>query len=196
MLYLIIAAAIAVADQLFKQWITSSIELFGMHELLPGIVNLTYIQNTGAAFSIFEDMRWILAGASFVMAVVIIIFLFKSKMNAFGKITAAAVLGGAVGNLIDRVRLGYVVDMFRTEFIDFPVFNIADCFIVVGVIAFFVYYLFVYGKEELASRGETLMPEIERLTADGQKKNGETLTLGGSGDFAEPEEEKNDGADG
>ena len=89
---------------------------------------------------------WIPAVLAVVLAAAIVVFIVKSRTGRFGKICAGAVLGGAVGNILDRIFYGHVVDRFELEFINYPVFNVADCFIVVGVIAFFVYFLFFDGK--------------------------------------------------
>jgi signal peptidase II len=149
MLYAIIVAAAVALDQLFKYWIVKTIELGGELPLLPGIIHLTYIRNTGAAFSIFENMRWMLIAVTVISIAAIIIFMIKGKMGRASKICAALVLGGAVGNAIDRIFIGYVVDMFCTDFITFPVFNVADCFIVVGGILFCLFYILDIKKSEL-----------------------------------------------
>ena len=138
---LLIAAAIAAGDQLFKYWIVANLELGGEIPLIPKIIHLTYAQNTGAAFSMLSGMRWVLLGITVVCLGLIIYYLIKMKISVFGNICAAMVIGGSIGNAIDRVVLGYVVDMFEVEFFDFAVFNIADSFVVVGCILFLIYYL-------------------------------------------------------
>ena len=163
LLYLLAAAVIAVGDQLFKKWIITNIELFGEMELLPGIVHLTHVHNTGAAFSIMSDMRWILAAISLIAAIVIIIYIFKSKIGPLGKVAAAAVLGGDVGNLIDRALLGYVEDMFELEFMNYAIFNVADCFIVVGGIVFVICYMVWTIRLEREEKMRGPIPELERL---------------------------------
>ncbi len=145
-LYFIIAAAVAAGDQLFKRWIIANIEPYGKMELIPGVVRLTHVHNTGSAFSLFSNAGWIPTVLSVVLALAIVVFIIKARTGRFGKICAGAVLGGAVGNILDRIFYGHVVDMFELEFINYPVFNVADCFIVVGVIAFFVFFLFFDGK--------------------------------------------------
>jgi len=91
--------------------------------------------------------------------------MFKGKLNKPCLVTAAMVLGGAVGNIIDRIVLGYVIDMFEVDFTDYAVFNIADCFVVVGVILFCIFYLIQVIKEERQAKilGKGKMPELERL---------------------------------
>lgn len=171
MLYLLLAAVIAAADQIFKHWIVGNIPLYGSMDFVPGIMGLTYVQNTGASFSMLAGMRWVLLAVTFVCIVGIIIFIFKTDMQSrAGKIAIAAVLGGAVGNAIDRVRFGYVIDMFETLFMDFAIFNVADCFIVVGGIVFCLFYLIDAAKKEKEVKLKTdtekprgRMPELERL---------------------------------
>ena len=148
MLYIIIAAAIAVFDQLFKMWIVSAIPIGGYMALIPGVIHLTYVKNTGAAFSIFTDMRLFLIILTSALIVAVILFMLKGGLTKAEKICLAAVLGGGIGNLIDRLLLGYVVDMFEVEFMNYAIFNVADCFIVAGVIAFSVLYAFRGIKEE------------------------------------------------
>ena len=129
MLYAVLVVALVVLDQVVKFLVRANIPLGGDVPFLPHILHLTYVQNTGAAFSLLEEHTWILTIVSLVVSVLL-------------------VLAGAVGNLIDRALLGYVTDMFETLFMRFAVFNVADICVVVGGIAFCVYYLFFHGKEE------------------------------------------------
>ena len=134
------ALAIAAADQFTKYLTVANIPLFGRVEVLPGIVGLTYVQNTGAAWSMLQGMRWLFVAMFVALTVAILWEYFKSPMP-FSKLDRwciAGVYGGGLGNMIDRARLGYVVDMIRTEFIEFPVFNVADCFICCGCVLLIV----------------------------------------------------------
>ena len=141
MIYLIIVCIIAAGDQFFKHWIASNIEIGGEMELIPGLIRLTHIENTGAAFSSFSDMRWPLVAVTGVCVILIVAYMCKTKLGKAVRIPLALVLGGAVGNLIDRVFNGYVVDMFEFEFVRYAVFNIADAFINIGAILFVILYL-------------------------------------------------------
>ena len=141
-IYFVIAALIVAGDQLFKYFITLRLALGGQIQLVPGVVHLIYVENTGAAFSILPGMRWVLIGLPVVAILLLIFVLIKFKMNALGRFALAAVLGGAAGNLIDRIALGHVVDMFELEFMQFAIFNIADCFITVGAVLFLIYIIF------------------------------------------------------
>lgn len=148
MLYYLLAAALVVVDQLVKFLVRANIPLGEGVPFLPHILQLTYYQNTGAAFSIFEQHTWILTLISAAASVLLIVLLAKRTFDhPFAMVSLALVLAGAVGNLIDRLFLGYVTDMFQTLFMNFPIFNVADICIVCGGIAFCVYFLLL-GKEE------------------------------------------------
>ncbi|OUN22938.1 signal peptidase II [Flavonifractor sp. An82] len=148
MLYFLLAAALVVVDQLVKFLVRANIPLGEGVPFIPHILQLTYYQNTGAAFSIFEQHTWVLTLISAVASVLLIVLLAKRTFNhPFAMVSLALVLAGAVGNLIDRLFLGYVTDMFQTLFMNFPIFNVADICIVCGGIAFCVYFL-LFCKEE------------------------------------------------
>lgn len=149
MLYFALAGLLVVIDQLVKYWVSTGIPLGGSVPFLPHIMDLTYVKNTGCAFSMLEDHTWLLAVVSAVLSAVLAAALAKKFfVHPIGRVSLALLLAGAVGNLIDRVVLGYVVDMFRTLFMDFAVFNVADICVVVGGIAAAAYYLFLYDKLE------------------------------------------------
>ena len=156
MLYFVLAAFLVAADQLVKYLISSNIPLGGSVPFLPHIMDLTYVKNTGCAFSMLEEHTWLLAVVSGVISVVLAAALAKQFFrHPIGRTALALLLAGAVGNLIDRVVLGYVVDMFRTLFMDFAVFNVADICVVVGGIAAPAYYLFLYDRLEGKSHEHT-----------------------------------------
>lgn len=138
------AAGIVAADQLTKYWVVSNIPLYGHVPAIDGLFHLTYVQNTGAAFSAFQGMQWLFALVFVLFAAGIVWEFSKKRMGftTFERWMIIAVFGGGVGNMIDRLRLGYVVDMIATDFIDFPVFNVADCFITCGCIILLVHLIF------------------------------------------------------
>ena len=139
-MFLIFAIAIVVADQLTKLWVVAQIPLYSQVEALDGLFHLTYVRNFGAAFSSFQGMRWVFVVLFVLLTAALLYEYFKKPMpfNTFERWCLAAIWGGGLGNVIDRVRLGYVVDMIEVEFITFPVFNVADCFITCGCIALMV----------------------------------------------------------
>ena len=156
MLYAIIAAIILIGDQWLKYWVTVNITLStGDAALIPGVVKLVNIHNSGAAFGFLsntEYARWLFLGIAALFIIVIVVVLAKHLFKSrFANWCAVLALAGAVGNCIDRALYGYVVDMFKVEFMDFAVFNIADIFLVVACIAFVIYLIvdiFKGGKDE------------------------------------------------
>ena len=127
------------ADQAVKWYTVSHLTLGETAPLLPGLVELLRVHNYGAAWSSFSGMRWLLiVVTAAVMAVLAVLLLRRMVRHPLGVTALVLILSGGVGNLIDRIRLGYVVDMIETQFISFPVFNVADCFITCGCLALFV----------------------------------------------------------
>ena len=143
-LYLLLSAGVAVLDQITKYLTVRFIPLYEHIEVLPGVVGLTYVRNTGAAFSSFEGMQWLFALIFLVFTGALLWEYFKRRLpfTRFERFCIAAIYGGGLGNMIDRLRLGYVVDMIETLVVDFPVFNGADCFITCGCIALLVHLVF------------------------------------------------------
>lgn len=140
----VFAAVIVGLDQLTKYLVLTHIPLHAQVEVLPGVVGLTHVQNFGAAFSSFEGMQWLFA-VIFIVFTVAVVWEYKKQsmpFTAFERWCIAAIYGGGLGNMIDRVRFGYVVDMIETRFMDFPVFNVADCFITCGCIALIFHLIF------------------------------------------------------
>ncbi|NBI67684.1 signal peptidase II [Pseudoflavonifractor sp. 60] len=149
MIYALIAAALVILDQVVKYLVMTNIA-FGEHvPFIPYILELTYVENTGAAFSIFSDHTWALALVSLAMSLVLALALWKNFFrHPFGKLALTLLLAGAFGNFIDRAFRGYVVDMFNVLFMHFAVFNVADICVVVGGIAAGAYYLLLWDKLE------------------------------------------------
>ena len=147
--YAILALILVGLDQVVKYLVLQNIPLGGHVPFIPYIVELSYVQNTGAAFSMFNQHTWILTLISLVMSVVLAAAIWKNFFHhPLGKLTLTLLLGGAVGNLIDRVFRGFVVDMFNVLFMNFAVFNVADICVVVGGIAAALYYILLAPKLE------------------------------------------------
>ena len=142
-IYFILAALIVVLDQVSKYFLSLQLAGGGTVKLIPGLVHMVYTQNTGAAFSFLSDMRWVLVAVSSVVIVLLILGMirYREKIGWAGKLGLAAILGGALGNLIDRALFGYVSDFFEFAFVRFAVFNVADIFITVGAVVFCLWYL-------------------------------------------------------
>ena len=139
----IFAALIVVADQITKYLTVALIPLYSRVDFIPGLLSFTYVQNTGAAWSMFEGMQWMFALIFLVLTAAVLYEYFKSPLpfSTFERWCIAAIYGGGLGNMIDRVRMGYVVDMIETTFMEFPVFNVADCFITCGCILMMAHLL-------------------------------------------------------
>ncbi len=144
MLEILIIAASIVLDQLTKYWITCGALPQG--EIIPGIINFTYAENTGSAFGAFSNGTLVLTIISALLAVVMAVLLIKYRKKA-GKLASVAlsmIIGGAIGNLIDRALQGFV----EFDFVRFAILNVADCFVVIGVILLMIYILFIHDKRE------------------------------------------------
>ena len=142
------ALLIAGLDQFTKFLTVANIPLYADVPFLPGFIQLTYVRNTGAAFSALQGMQWLFV-AIFVLLTLLIIWAYRKKplpFTTFEWWCIAAIYGGGLGNAIDRIRLGYVVDMIETQFITFPIFNVADCFVTCGCIALIAHIIF-FNKE-------------------------------------------------
>ena len=148
MLYAVIVIFCVALDQLVKYLVRANIPLGESIPFLPHIMDLTYIRNTGAAFSMLSRHTWLLTLVSLAASAAVAVLMVKVFRHPWGRLPLVLVLAGAVGNLIDRAAFGFVTDMFETTFIDFAVFNVADICVVVGGIAFCLYYLFLYEKLE------------------------------------------------
>ena len=140
----LMGCGIVAADQLSKLWIVENIPLYQQTSVIPGLFHLTYVQNTGAAFSSFRGQQWLFILVFAVLTVAVLWEFTTKKMgfSSFERWCIAAIYAGGLGNMIDRLRLGYVVDMIEVEFMNFPVFNVADCFITCGCIAMMVSLVF------------------------------------------------------
>ncbi|MBQ8621270.1 MAG: signal peptidase II [Oscillospiraceae bacterium] len=152
-LMILLAAGIVAADQITKYLVVANIPLFGQVPAIDGLFHMTYVQNTGAAFSSFSGMQWLFA-LVFLVLTAAIIWEFSGKRMPFTTLERwliAVVWAGGLGNMIDRLRLGYVVDMIEVEFMNFAVFNVADCFITCGCVILIAHLAFFnkdFWKEE------------------------------------------------
>lgn len=138
--------SVIIADQLSKWWILSSFRLYESREIIPGFFNLVYVTNTGAAFSLLADVDspwrhyfFLGVGVIAIIGLTAGYFIFRRENKWYGP-AFACIAGGAAGNLIDRVRLGAVVDFFDVYIRDYhwPAFNIADSAICIGAGIFIV----------------------------------------------------------
>lgn len=141
-IYLIIAVLIAVIDQVIKYFVVELLQPIGRIEAVPYILDLVYVENRGVAFGMFSDSRWLFVAITGIVIVAFIVMLFKAgKDSKLFSAAAALIIGGGIGNLIDRVVLGYVVDYLQLSFFS-PVCNFADYCITAGTVLLVVYLLF------------------------------------------------------
>ena len=150
MRFLLYAAALLVmiaGDQALKGWTVSHLELGESTPFIPAIMQLTRVHNYGAAWSSLSGKTVLLIAVTAVMMIAVAVLLLRRVVRQpLGVAACLLILGGGIGNIIDRIRLGYVVDMFDLLLFSYPVFNLADCFVVVGAILGAVYYLWIYEK--------------------------------------------------
>ncbi|HHU65404.1 signal peptidase II [Streptococcus equinus] len=139
-IYFPLAAVILIAlDQLSKLWIVNHIPLNTIHKFLPGIFSLTYLRNYGAAFSILQNQQWFFTVITFAVVGAACYYFIKNLQGNFWLLFGLLlIISGGLGNFIDRVRLGYVVDMVHLDFMNFAIFNVADSYLTVGVIILFI----------------------------------------------------------
>ena len=142
------AAGIVAIDQVTKYLVVANIPLHTNVPAVEGLFHLTYLQNDGAAFSMLKGQQWLFALMFAVLTVAVVWEFWKKKLpfSAFERWCVAAIWAGGLGNMIDRIRLGYVVDMIEVDFMTFPVFNVADCFITCGCVAL-LFSLVVFNRE-------------------------------------------------
>ena len=147
--YYLTAALLVIADQLTK-WLTrSNLVGKGTVAVIPGVLGLTYVENTGMAFSSFSGFTPVLAAISFAVSVLLALAIKKRYLpQKFCMWMLTLLLAGAVGNLIDRVYFGYVTDMIQVLFVNFAVFNVADICVTVGAIGLAAYLVLFYKEEK------------------------------------------------
>ena len=158
MRFLLYAAALLVmiaGDQALKGWTVSHLELGESTPFIPAIMQLTRVHNYGAAWSSLSGKTVLLVAVTAVMMIAVAVLLIRRVVrHPLGVAACLLILGGGIGNIIDRIRLGYVVDMFDLLLFSYPVFNLADCFVVVGAILGAVYYLWIYEKFDARKKSD------------------------------------------
>ncbi|MGN0600132.1 MAG: signal peptidase II [Oscillospiraceae bacterium] len=151
---IIIIVLLIAADQFLKFFMVNTVfaevtvrDLIKFGDL--DVIGLRYVENRGAAFSSFEGARWFLIILTVVLIVLLTVWVIRDKnKNPFMVYSAAAVIAGGIGNLIDRIRLGYVVDYIEVRLFDFAIFNFADICVVLGAICLVIYVCFIESKSE------------------------------------------------
>lgn len=139
--YLLFIVSLVGLDQFVKYWVSANIALGTSHGFIPGLMNLTNLHNDGAAWSILEGQQWFFYLITLAAIVVLAYLMRQWRTNRWKMIALSLIMAGALGNFIDRVHQHYVVDMFELLPINFPVFNVADSCLTVGVIALIIIIL-------------------------------------------------------
>lgn len=150
-LFLALGAAGLALDQWLKAYVTANIPLGQAQSLLPGVVELRTVHNYGAAWSSFSGSRWLLVAVTSIIVIFVTVLLVRRVVrHPLGVAACCMVISGGLGNIIDRVRLGYVVDMFNLLFMNYPVFNVGDILVVCGAVLGCIYYLWFYERYDKA----------------------------------------------
>ena len=168
MLAAVITAVAVLLDQISKSIVVNGLPLYGEARFIPGVLSFYHTRNTGAAFSMLSDRLWVfmLLSCVAIVAITVMLYFWRSR-HVLLTVSLSMILGGGIGNMIDRIVNGYVTDFFRVDFVDFAVFNVADSFITVGAVLLGVYIIF-------------FEPKVERRLAESKpQKGGEA---GGNGD--------------
>lgn len=140
---LIVGAVLVVIDQVIKYFVSAYLQPIGSVNVIDNLFSLTYVENKGVAFGMFSGMHWLFIALTSVLLATIIFYMFKKRPKGrFFYICAALIIGGGVGNLIDRIFYGYVIDYISLSFFP-PVCNFADYCITTGTILLVIYLLFL-----------------------------------------------------
>ena len=147
MWYAILGAVLLAGDQILKYWVVTHLAVGESAPFLPGFMQLTRLHNYGAAWSSLSGRTVLLVVFTAVLLAAVAVLCLEKVVRHWPGITACTlILSGGIGNIIDRIVHGYVVDMFDLQLFSYPVFNLADCCVVVGAILGGIYYLFLYEK--------------------------------------------------
>ena len=142
---------VVLLDYITKRIVSGNMVLYQSIPVIKGVFNITYVKNTGASFGMMAGARWFFVAVTVFLIAAVIYYAVKNKItDKLFLVFASFVVGGGIGNLIDRIATGAVVDFFDFCLINFAIFNVADCFVVVGVILMAIYYI----KEEKTKKEE------------------------------------------
>ena len=154
-LSVLLSLALLALDQWVKRYISLTLPLGEVRPLLPGFVELKTIHNYGAAWSSFSGARWLLViTTSCIVLAILVLLVRRIVRHPLGVLAGCLIVSGGLGNILDRVRLGYVVDMFNFQFMDYPVFNVADICVVSGCVLGLVYFQWFYEKYDKRGKAD------------------------------------------
>ena len=136
-------------DQLTKYFAKSALYPDKAKDFIKGFIEFRYAENTGMAFSMFSGARWFFVALTAVVVIAMFVYMFKKcQKNLWLYWTIGVLISGAVGNLIDRIFLGYVIDFINPTFVNFAIFNIADCAVTLGAVSLVAYLVFDMFKKD------------------------------------------------
>lgn len=162
-LVLIVAAVLLAVDQIVKHFILLLLKPVGSVTLIPGWLEFSYVENTGAAFGLLKNQTWFLLLATAAVSIAIVVLLYRYRKHTFFSYsTSALLLAGGIGNLLDRLFYGYVVDYIHVMFFPY-VFNFADCCVTVGAVLFVIHCLISAKNEEEEKQDPTSKAQEEDL---------------------------------
>ena len=162
----ITTALVIVLDQITKLIVSGNMEVGESFGLIPYIMNIHFVRNKGAAFGMLADQRWIFMTFSVIALGIMFYVLKKTNIRShLFYISMAFIIGGGIGNMIDRTIYGSVIDFMEFDFVSFAIFNVADAFLTAGVIMMAVYLLFIEKKDKQKSEKDAEgQPEQEKTT--------------------------------
>jgi signal peptidase II len=145
---LLLSAVAAAADQAIKQLVIQNLKPVGKMTVIQGLLDFVYLENRGAAFGMLQNQRWFFIGITFLISAAVIVALFRYNNHEFFSYAASAlIVGGGIGNMIDRIFRGYVVDYISVSFFP-PVFNFADCCVTIGTVCLIIHLLFFAERDD------------------------------------------------
>lgn len=131
-----------ILDQAVKGYVVKEIPLGGIRRFIPKVVSLTYLKNSGAAFSMLENQQWFFTIITLIAMGAAFVYLYRHiKGSIWLLLGLTLIISGGIGNFIDRLRQGFVVDMFHLDFMNFAIFNVADIYLSIGVGLLLIYLL-------------------------------------------------------
>lgn len=133
-LWTVIAALAVILDQISKNIVVEKLMPIGSHKFIEGFMDFRYTENTGAAFGMMKGFRWgfIILSSLAIIAIIVCLIKYRKNVSVLLGIALSMIVGGGIGNQIDRIVNGFVVDFLEFQFVDFAIFNVADCFVTVG----------------------------------------------------------------
>ena len=149
---ILIVAILIAADQIIKHFVVLKLKDQPAYVLWDKVLEFDYVENTGSAFGMLQNQKFFIIFVGIIFMAVIVFLTMRlplKKKFLPAHVLFAMVVAGGIGNMIDRIRLEYVVDFISFVLIHFPVFNFADCCVVIGVIGLFILFLFVYKEKDL-----------------------------------------------